>query len=49
VVKGFAGNSLVVTTAAGERRVAPADAPLQNKDDEPVEVRGGDGMQQHRG
>jgi hypothetical protein len=39
VVKGFAGDLLVVTTAAGERRVPPAEAPLQNKGDEAVEVR----------
>ncbi|KAF6253831.1 P-loop containing nucleoside triphosphate hydrolase protein [Scenedesmus sp. NREL 46B-D3] len=37
VVKAFAGDLLVVTTAGGERRVPPAEAPLQNKDDAPVE------------
>lgn len=39
VVKAFAGDLLVVTTAGGELRVPPAEAPLQNKDDAPVEVR----------
>ncbi|WIA32683.1 hypothetical protein OEZ86_003484 [Tetradesmus obliquus] len=37
VVKALEGGLLVVSTAAGERRVPPAEAPLQNKDEEPVE------------
>lgn len=38
VVKALERGLLVVSTAAGERRVPPAEAPLQNKDEEPVEV-----------
>lgn len=32
------GDMLVVATDDGERRVAPALAPLQNKDGQPVDV-----------
>lgn len=38
-VKGQDGDLLIVSTGMGERRVPVAAAPLQNSEDEPVEVR----------
>lgn len=37
-VTGQDGELLVVSTAKGERRVSVSAAPMQNSDDEPVEV-----------
>lgn len=38
VVKGQDEDNLVVSTSKGERRVTVSAAPLQNSEDEPVEV-----------